>query len=173
MRELGATHLLFNDAAKGVTSAAEAANRRITNLLRRSIGDKLDGDWTAILKQTVYALNACSFLYAKTGTISSPSYLQHARHPYCPNTEVSELTTLQREHNVRCLMAKICKERNIDAPSLHQQVSARRERFKTRPYASTSGSSRSASYTHFYWLNLTSSGRCVRLLKCSLLGCTE
>ena len=135
VRELGAVHLLFNDAAKGVTSAAEAANRRITNLLRRSLGDKEKGDWTSVLRKTTYALNASSFLYAKTGTISSPAYLQHARHPYCPSTEISELTNIQREQDVKQLMAKICKERNIDAPSIHQQVSARKERFKVKDKA--------------------------------------
>ena len=132
MKELGATQLIINEAQKGVTSSVEASNRRILNLLRRGLVDTPNSSWTETLDKVVFALNASSFLYAKGGTICSPAYLHTARHPNYATAEVSEGSLNARECTVRDLMKKIAKERNLEAPSIDQQVIGKKERHRPR-----------------------------------------
>ena len=130
IRELGAIHLPINQAAKNIVGAIESANMRILSLLRRTLSDNGNQDWTSILDKVVFALNSSSFLYAKSGTICAPAYLQNARHPHTPSASIVDESMIKRENWVKNLMRKISKERNIEMPDIQEQVLLRRRKYK-------------------------------------------
>ena len=125
---MGAKHISINEAQKNALGMVESGNKRIVNLLRRTLKEGCEG-WVHMLDQVIFALNSASFRYVKAKIISSPAYLHMARFPESmPSITGEDLS--RRETAVRQIMAKIAKERHIDMPSIFVQVTERREQFK-------------------------------------------
>ena len=91
MADIGANHIVFNEAMKSATGSVEAGNRRLLNLLRRSVGE-YDKPWTELVRPAVLALNSSLFLYKNHNFICTPMYLQNARNiSQFPQAEESSL----------------------------------------------------------------------------------
>ena len=127
--ELNINHIMVSEAAKNQAASIESCNMRLLNLLRKSL-DSDKEHWPDMLDKVVYSLNASSFLYAKSGTIATPAYLQHARHPVIPKYPITDDSMVEREASIKSLMRQISKERNLENPALHIQIEARQERYR-------------------------------------------
>ena len=125
---MGATHVALNEAQKNALGIIESGNKRIVNLLRRSLEDGYEG-WVNKIDRVIFALNSSSYNYVKAKIISTPAYLHMAKYTdRLPS--MSEEDINRREGTVRQIMANISRERHIDMPSIFMQVAGRREQFR-------------------------------------------
>ena len=125
---MGAKHVALHEAQKNALGIIESGNKRIVNLLRRTLKSGYEG-WVNILDQVIFALNSSSYNYVQAKIISTPAYLHMAKYPdRLPSITGEDMS--RREKGVRQIMANIARERHIDMPSIFVQVMSRREQFK-------------------------------------------